>query len=558
MPPTSSARPLAKPFAPRRRTMLATALLTTLTTFAATACTGANGDDAETRNATRTTDKAIPVVNWALPNAPASLDYAKSYDNNSTGAVMSLVTEPLERVSSTGEFTPNLATSVTQPNATTIVYKLRSGVKFSSGAEMTAQDVAWSIEHFSAATAQTSAVGQQVDSVEVTGPMEVTVKLKAPVPTARAGIAITTLVEEAEYAKAHAKTLGNAGTAPVGTGPYKVASHTAEKITLVRNPEYTRAPRPSADKVVFSVIPDDTARQLALRSGDIDGGPITDRKSAAQWKAVPGATVYASPSLSQDFLAMDVTRAPFDDVHVRRAVAHSVDRAGIMKAAFGSYAQPMTGLVPAGELAGVAGSRQAAEDFLADLPQYGLSEDEARAELAKSAHPKGFSATIEYVKDYPWQELAALNIQQNMKPLGVKITPKPVTANEWYGKFFKHELTDITLPFGFGASYPDPAPLLGKLVGKANIGPQKINIANWTTPEVDRAQSVVTTAGSDTTRWNATRTILSAVADQVPYVPLFTEDEVYAVGRGLAFEGSGITSFDLSNGTWIFRLKSTT
>lgn len=204
---------------------------------------------------------------------------------------------------------------------------------------MTARDVAWSIEHFSADTAQTSALGQQVGGVSVTGPLEVTVKLKAPVPTARAGIAITTLVEEAKFAKAHAKTLGNAGTAPIGTGPYKVASQTAEKITLVRNAQYTRT-KPAANKVVFSVIPDDTARQLALRSGTIHGGPITDRKSAAQWKAIPGATVYASPSLSQDFLALDVTQAPFDDVHVRRAVAHSVDRAGIMKAGFGAYAKP--------------------------------------------------------------------------------------------------------------------------------------------------------------------------------------------------------------------------
>ncbi|GAB2958846.1 ABC transporter substrate-binding protein [Streptomyces pseudoechinosporeus] len=551
MPPTAPSRPV-KPFS--RRTLPTAVLLTALTVVAATACTSDN--DTAATGPKRTTDKAIPVVDWALPNAPASLDYAKSYDNNSTGAVMSLVTEPLERVSSTGEFTPNLAASVTQPDTTTLVYKLRSGVRFSNGAEMTAQDVAWSIEYFTADTAQTAALGQQVGSVSVTGPLEVTVKLKAPAPTARAGIALATLVEEAKFAKAHAKTLGNAGTAPIGTGPYRVASQTAEKITLVRNAQYTRT-RPAADKVVFSVIPDDTARQLALRSGSVDGGPVTNPKSVAQWKAIPGATVYASPSLSQNFLAMDVTHAPFDDVHVRRAVAHSIDIAGIMKAGFDAYAKPMTGLVPAGELAGVAGSQQAAEAFLADLPQYEHSEAEAKAELAKSAHPQGFSTTIEYVKDYPWQELTVLNLQRNLKPLGVKITPKPVTANEWYAKFFKHELTGITLPFGFGASYPDPAPLLGKLVGTTNIGPQKINIANWTTPEVDKAQQTVTTAGPSATRWAAARTILTQVADQVPYVPLFTEDEVYTVGKGLAFEKSGITSFDLSNGSWIFTLKPT-
>lgn len=160
---------------------------------------------------------------------------------------------------------------MTQPDATTIVYTLRPGLRFSDGAELTAGDVAWSIKHFSAATAQTSAVGQQVAGVSVTRPLQVTVKLKAPVPTARAGIAITTLVEEAKFAEAHAQTLGNADVAPVGTGPYEVASQTSEKITLVRNPYYAGT-KPAADKVAFSVIADDTTRQLALRSGSIDGG----------------------------------------------------------------------------------------------------------------------------------------------------------------------------------------------------------------------------------------------------------------------------------------------
>lgn len=525
-----------------------------LTTLAATACT-AQSDGAGTGSA-KTTDKAIPVVNWALANAPASLDYAKSYDNESTGAVMSLVTEPLERVADSGAITPDLATSVAQPNATTLVYTLRPGVRFSDGAVMTARDVAWSIEHFSAASAQTSAPGQQVGRVSVTGPLEVTVKLKAAVPTARVAIALTTLVEEAKFAQAHAKTLGNPGTAPIGTGPYRVVSQTSDKITLVRNPRYTRA-RPAANKVVFSYIPDDTARQLALRSGSIDGGPVTDLKSGPQWKAIPGATVYPSPSLAQDFLAMDVTRAPFNDVHVRRAVAYSVDKKGIAKAAFGTFATPMTGLVPAAELAGVAGSRHAAEGFLAGLPQYGPNEAKAKAELAESAYPHGFSATVEYVKDYAWQELAALSLQQTMKPLGVTITPKAVTVNAWYAQFFQHKLTGITLPFNFGASSADPASLLGKLVGTSNIGPQKINMANWTTPGVDKAQAVIAAAGPDTARWAAARTILSQVADQVPYVPLFTEAQVYALRQGFSFGGSGITSFDLSNGDWIFRLKPT-
>ena len=82
-------------------------------------------------------------------------------------------------------------------------------------------------------------------------------------------------------------------------------------------------------------------------------------------------------------------------------------------------------------------------------------------------------------------------------------------------------------------------------------------MADWSAPAVDSAQAVVAVAGTNTARWAAAQTLLSAVADQVPYVPLFTEDEAYAVRRGLALAGGRITSFDLADGDWIFLPKPT-
>lgn len=517
---------------------------------------GSSGGSGGSATKPRTTNAAVPVLNWALPNAPASLDYAKSYDNNSTGAIMSLVTEPLEQVSADGAFTPALATSVAQPDATTLVYTLRPGVTFSDGSPLTAQDVVWSIQHFSAATAQTSAVGQKVASVAVTGPQEVTVHLAAAVPTARAGIDLTTLVEEQKFAEAHADTLGDSGVAPIGTGPYTVSGQTASTVTLVRNPHYTRT-KPAPDKVVFSVVSEDTTRQLALRSGSIDGGQVTDRRAGAQWKAIPGASVYSSETMSEDFISLDTSQAPLNDVHVRRAIADSVDRAGIAHAAFGEFATPLTGLVPARELAGVAGSESAAAAFMKSLPQYPVSADNAKAELARSAYPHGFSATLQYVSDQPWEVLAAQSIQQNLKPLGVNLTLKSTTSDQWYGQFFKHQLTGINLPFEFGASCAEPSSLLGKLVGSTNIGAQKLNMANWVSSDVDTAQGVIAVAGPNAARWQATQTILAAIADQVPYVPLFTEDDVYAVRKGFAAVGGELNQFSMSNGQWIFLIKPT-
>ncbi|MFF3372158.1 ABC transporter substrate-binding protein [Streptomyces sp. NPDC002680] len=540
-------------FHPRRGTRSLSVLVAVGASLLAAGCTNTATKDS---GGAALTDKVIPTFTWGLEAAPPSLDYAKSYASTAQ-SVLPLVTEPLERVASDGTFTPAVAASVTQPDATTIVYKLRSDARFSDGQPLKPEDVVWSIEHAVSPTAQSlAAIPGGVKKVSVTGPSEVTVKLPSAAPTARAGLAIAALVQEAKFAKAHAKDLGNADAPPVGTGPYKIDQFDAQKITLSRNASYAGT-KPAPDKVVFSVVTDDNSRQLALRSGSIDGGQITNLKSGSQWRAIPGATVYSTAAFIQDFIALDTSKAPFDDVHVRRAVAYAIDKPGLAKAAFGDFATPLNSLVPAGELAGVAGSTKKAQQFVDGLPQYGFDMAKAKAELAKSATPKGFTTTVEYQSAIPWQKLAVLSLQQNLAPLGVTITPKSVTPNEWAAKFSQHQLTGLSPTGPFGATTPDPASLLGQFVGKDNIGPQRINIANWTTAKVEQALPTVNTAGTAASRWAATRTILSEVADQVPYVPLFTENTAFALREGYGFVKKDIDFYDVVNGGWIYDVKAT-
>lgn len=498
-------------------------------------------------------DKTIPVFNWALTAAPGTLDKTK---NNGTSAseFLAAVIEPLERVSSTGTFTPNLAESVAQPDDTTLVYKLRSGVKFSDGAELTAQDVVWSIQYAGAPDSQTSASLRPVTSVAASGPLEVTVKVGSPSPVIRAALAFVP-IQQAKFAQAHATDLGQSDAAPVGTGPYKVDQNDAQAVTLTRNPHYWGT-KPAPDKIVFSFVPDDNARQLALRSNSVDGATISNLKSGPQWRDIPGATVYSRPSYVQNLLALDVSTAPFDDIHVRRAIAYAVDKAAVAKAGFGDLATPLQGLAPAGVLAPVAGSVEQAQDFLDSLPQYDFDLDKAKAELARSGHAQGFSVTLPYVTELPWQKLFALSLQQNLASLGVTVTPQAVTMQEWSAKFFQHELKGLVIGGPFGPTAPDPASLMVKLVGQENIGPQRINLSNWTSDAVEQALPVIKSAGPPATRWEATKSVLSSVADQVPYVPLFTENSAYVLRQGFGFAKKDIDIYDILNGNWIFQLKA--
>jgi len=101
----------------------------------ATGCTGSSGG---------THGGQATSFTFGVGAAPISLDIAKDFDGNIM-QIMALVTEKLELISSNGDLSPALATSVTQPDSTTLVYHIRSGVTFSDGTPLTAQDVAWSL-----------------------------------------------------------------------------------------------------------------------------------------------------------------------------------------------------------------------------------------------------------------------------------------------------------------------------------------------------------------------------------------------------------------------------
>lgn len=136
-------------------------------------------------------------------------------------------------------------------------------------------------------------------------------------------------IQEKAYGEKSGKALGTADAPPVGTGPYVVDTFGADKIDLVRNDAYAdEAPAP--DQITFTTISTDNAAQLAMRSSELDAFALLDVKSAGTWKSVPGVSIYSTPTLYLDYVTLNTAVAPFDDVHVRRALAYATDVAGLL------------------------------------------------------------------------------------------------------------------------------------------------------------------------------------------------------------------------------------
>jgi len=501
---------------------------------------------------------------------PRSLTVAISYpltsldETSPSGGVMPiqlLVNDQLELSGRACKLIPQLATSVSYPNSTTVVFHLRKGVRFSNGDPLTAGDVAWTIARAYGVGSVLKAYLPTYKSVSVIGPQEVALHLTKPTPAVVCTVSFALSVGSKKYGLRHGKDYGTPTAPPIGTGPYKVAKFDADGVTLVRNPYYW-GPKPPMQTIRFVNIADDNTAQLAMRSNQIqaDWG-IGNPQTLGAWKAIPGATVAEAQGAIGTYVSMDVTKAPFNDIHVRKAVAYAVDRKGLANSIAPGYATPLRGISTAEGFESVAPSHEAAQQLLDSLPQYDFDLAKAKAELAQSAYPHGFTMRLPYLPTNSSSELTALNLKQNLQSIGIKVQLKALPAAQFYtesGMLSAHP--GMQIAFG-GTTIPeDPNGGLACVIGKANAADQRANgasgcnTANFYPANVERAWDQMTGSVDNATRWQGVQTTLRAIATEVPYVPILNLPQLVVLGNGLSFNGP-VDVTAMFNNQWIYKLR---
>lgn len=364
----------------RRRIIIATAALAAAG-LALTGCSTAQTTDGgeggglsvDLSNLATTTEagtQPVDEVKWNLPYEPMSLDPQFGF-NYAENTVTANLCESLVRLKPDFSVEPGLASEVSQPDDTTVVYTLRDGVTFWNGNPMTADDVVYSLQRQTGETATSyySSYFQNVESVTATAPNEVTVKLTQPdvLFTQSMGMAAGAIVE-----KAAAEAAGEAFGTPDGglqcTGPFSLeAWNSGKSIDLAANPAYWNG-APLAAKLSFSFIADESTAVNALRSGDVDGQyfylPPAGLGQLANSDDV--TTTYGESLVFWTMMTTNFDGGLGDD-RIRQALSLSIDREALTKVVFQGAG------IPATTLAGPAywGYEQdefeaAAEEFSAD------------------------------------------------------------------------------------------------------------------------------------------------------------------------------------------------
>ncbi|MEO9337548.1 ABC transporter substrate-binding protein [Mesorhizobium sp. SB112] len=237
-----------------------------------------------------------------------------------------------------GEIAPQIATKWEQVSDTEVRFTIRDDVKFHHGKPLTAEDVAFSIKRIIDPAFASPQLGQfnQIKDAVASDATTVSVTTDGPFPVLIAQLTKLSIVPK-HVVEAVSKEEFN--LKPVGSGPYKFENWArGVEVTLARNDDYW-GDKGAFPKVAFRAVPDAATRVANLQAGVTDIATNIDSDLAAQVEASGRGSVVSARTERVAYFAMNVQKAPLDDARVRKAVAHAIDKEGIVQGILGGYEQ---------------------------------------------------------------------------------------------------------------------------------------------------------------------------------------------------------------------------
>ncbi len=229
--------------------------------------------------------------------------------------------------------------------------------------------------------------------------------------------------------------------------------------------------------ISFKFFSSETSEALAMRAGEID---VAFPNDGATFASASGAKVTSWLNNQIGYFSMNTKLAPWSDIHVRRAVAYALNRADIIAAGGGATsAVPLYDFFPAIDL-DLLGSKAQVSAIIGALPKYSFDLAAARAQLAESAYPHGFTASMDVCQTGDFINMDQV-IAAELQRIGITLKLKTVTCDAW--------VTELYGPKNFGpmfstshSSIVDPSGLSAYMLGSQAVPAGGLNVADYTPP----------------------------------------------------------------------------
>jgi peptide/nickel transport system substrate-binding protein len=348
-----------------------------------------------------------------------------------------------------------------QDNYRNLVFFLRKDVKWHDGKPFTSKDVKFTFDMLREAPEAQAKLRinprkdwyANIEAIEAPEPYTVVFHLKRPQPS-------LLIMFASGYTPIYAAHVPPASyrTGCIGTGPFKVKEwRKGEFVDYVKNTDYFIKGRPYLDSLRYVIIENRGTRMSALQAGKLDvsfPGEMTKTISDQIKKAVPEMVVTTVGSMVSDNIIMNVKKPPFDNVKVRLAVSHAIDRRGMIRAVHQGGAVVGVALPP--KPWGVWGI---GEQGLLALPGYGKPADE-------KAKARKIMAELGYTPEKPlkvemstraialYVDMASFVISE-LKQVGIEATLKQIETAQWHATATRGDYQIGANLTGLGIDDPD-------------------------------------------------------------------------------------------------------
>lgn len=454
------------------------------------------------------------VLRIVAPLQPTSMDpFAGRHGNDHVylfPAFDSLIDVDLDTL----DAKPGLAESWSFPDPKTLVLNIRPGVVFHDGTPCDAEAVRFNLERAKSHERSNVKIDMKsVESIAVTGPSQVTLKLVKP-----DSVILMTLADRAGMMSSPTaiKAAGNDyGRAPVGTGPWKLVSwKDNEKLVYERHPQYWAKDVALLDGLEFSVISDVNTGLRTVIAGQNDfvyslapqQKPIIERSGL---KMAQGST------LATWQIYLNYSKPPFDNIKVRQAMQYAVDRDEFSRLTTAGIAEPTIQTLPRGHW----GYDKTLEGTYRHDPK------RARELLAEAGYPNGLEVEIYGRNDQRSVQQQEVLIEQYRKS-GIRLKFIAVQPTEVGAKFMGEQLGQALVSVYTGRV--DPSQMYTILFDKSSF----VNASRiWGAPGLEAAMEAARAVYDRDARREAVWKVQRIIHEHALYVPLALQPELDAMSK---------------------------
>jgi peptide/nickel transport system substrate-binding protein len=389
---------------------------------------------------------------------------------------------------------------------------LRGGVKFHDGSPFDAKAAKWNLDRRLDEKVKSPSRPQLLDiigSVDTPNETTVVINMKSPSPSLlgmlaqREGFMISPQAAE--------KYGADLGQNPVGTGPFIFKSwQQGQKIVVEKNPNYWEPGKPYLDRVTFMLISNAAVSVPRLLTGEVDFVGALSPLDIRTLGQAQNLTLSPSPGRRWLALQMRVDRPPFDNLKLRQAMAHAIDRQRMIDIITGGKAKLADGFTPPGLWW-----------FDADLKSYPYDPAKAKALVAEIGSLASAELSLATQPVPIYQQVSQL-AQEQMKAVGLNVKIVPASVSDWYPQLIQGAINFLPIRW---TQRPDPDGLFTYLFDSKSSG----NTSHYSNPEVDKLLAEARALSDNTARVPLYKKAQELMTYDLPYIPLFFSIEFAAM-----------------------------